>query len=55
MFDNYSNICDLKKNGWGLFRPESYDIKLMEYVDGEPKVAGDDVSWDKCDELNDNN
>ena len=39
----------MKNNGWDLFRPEIYDLKLMEYVDGVPTVVGDDKPWDECD------
>lgn len=40
----------MKNNGWGLFRPEVYDLKLMEYVDGVPTEVGDDKPWDECED-----
>jgi len=29
-FTQYQSKCDLFKDGWKLFRPEAYDILLME-------------------------
>ena len=29
-FNKYTSKCDMKRDGWKLFRPEAYDIKLME-------------------------
>lgn len=49
-FDQYTSKCDMKNNGWGLFRPEVYDLKLMEYVDGVPTEVGDDKPWDECED-----
>ena len=49
-FDKYLSICDLKKNGWGVFRPEVYELKLMEYdADGKPVDSGQNKGWDECD------
>lgn len=36
-FNSFSSACDLKRNGWGVFRPEVYELKLMEYdLQGKP-------------------
>ena len=38
-------------NGWALFRPENYILKLMEYdKDGEEVEVGHIVDWDDCPE-----
>ena len=52
-FEQYSTKCELKNNGWGLFRPEVYDFKLMEYDDeGKAKEIDSAQKWDDCPEPN---
>ena len=43
----------MKNDGWGLFRPEVYDLKLMEYdfADGIAKEIGGGKNWDECPDI----
>jgi len=48
-FNTYTSKCDLAKNGWALFRPDVYELKLMEYnAKAEAVEVGDKVSWADC-------
>ena len=39
----------MQRNGWALFRPEIYELKLMELnSEGEEVEVGTTVKWDKC-------
>ena len=40
----------MQKDGWKLFRPDAYDILLMEQkADGKStQVEGDDTEWADC-------
>ena len=50
-FNQYTSKCDLRLNGWALFRPENYILKLMEYdKEGEEVEVGHIVDWDDCPE-----
>jgi hypothetical protein len=49
-FTKYESKCDLFNDGWKLFRPEAYDLLLMEQkADGTSvQVEGNDILWSDC-------